>query len=231
LTLGVVVASVLIALGYGLWLADHPQLLLKLGTAAQLRQYANSDFVGYYSAHPQAEFAGQVWTHNALISVLTIALGITGIFPVYSAVSNAENVGMAGAIMGQYGRLDHFFLYIAPHGQLELYSIFLSVAAGLMISWSWIAPGARTRAQALAEDGRAFFAIAVGVILSLAVSGTIEGFVTHQSWPWPVKIGIGTAALLAFLAYQWVVGRRAFRAGETGDLDEFEGGARQIIAG
>jgi hypothetical protein len=38
-------------------------------------------------------------------------------------------------------------------------------------------------------------------------------------------------ALVAFLGYQWVVGGRAVRAGETGDLDEFEAGARRLVAG
>ena len=54
---------------------------------------------------------------------------------------------------------------------------------------------------------------------------------TRQDWPWPIKIGIGTVALVAFLIYQWVIGGKAFRAGETGDLDEFEAGARRIVAG
>ena len=56
-------------------------------------------------------------------------------------------------------------------------------------------------------------------------------FVTRQEWPWVIKIGIGTAALAAFLVYQWWVGGRAFRAGETGDLDESDAGARRIVAG
>ena len=94
--------------------------------------------------------------------------------------------------MNEFGRLDHFFLYIAPHGQLELYSIFLAAAAGLLIFWSWISPGGRTRAQALAEDGRAFFTIVVGLVLTLLISGIIEGYVTRQDWPWVIKIGIGT---------------------------------------
>jgi hypothetical protein len=46
-----------------------------------------------------------------------------------------------------------------------------------------------------------------------------------------VKIAIGVVALAAFLAYMLVVGRRAARAGETGDLSEFESGARRIVAG
>ena len=75
------------------------------------------------------------------------------------------------------------------------------------------------------------FTIVVGLALALLVSGLVEGFVTRQDWPWPIKIGIGTVALATFLVYQWVIGRRAFRAGETGDLDEFEAGARQLVAG
>jgi uncharacterized membrane protein SpoIIM required for sporulation len=101
----------------------------------------------------------------------------------------------------------------------------------MMLTWAWIAPGARTRAQALAEDGRTFFTVVIGLILSLAVSGTIEGVVTRQPWPWWIKIGIGTVALVGFLAYQWGVGGRAWRSGETGDLAEFEAGARNITAG
>jgi uncharacterized membrane protein SpoIIM required for sporulation len=222
---------VVIAVTYGAWLINDPKLLLNLGTPADLRHYANSSFVGYYSAHPGASFGAQVWTNNAWIAAQTIALGFTGVFPAYMVFSNAKGVGESAAIMHQYGHFENFFLYIAPHGQLELYSIFVGAAAGMYLFWSWIAPGARTRSQALAESGRAFFTIVIGLILSLAVSGTIEGFVTRQHWPWLIKIGIGTVALAAFLIYQWVIGRRAFRAGVTGDLDEFEAGARNITAG
>jgi uncharacterized membrane protein SpoIIM required for sporulation len=231
LTLVILAASVAVALIVGLWLNANPQLLLHVGTAAELKSYANQDFVGYYSAHPDAAFAGQVWTHNATLAAATIASGITGIGPIYFLFTNAYSIGQAGAIVAQYGRADHFWLYIAPHGQLELYSIFVSGAAGLMLFWAWVAPGTRTRQQALVEEGRAMFTVVVGLIISLAMSGTIEGFVTRQPWPWPLKIGIGTFALVIFLVYQWVVGRRAVRSGYSGDLDEFEGGATQLVAG
>jgi uncharacterized membrane protein SpoIIM required for sporulation len=230
ITLAVAAGFFVIAALYGFWLSANPQLLLNFGSAADLKRYANQEFVGYYSAHPDASFASQVWTNNAWITAQCIAAGITLVWPIWTVFSNAQQLGVSAAAMHEYGRLDHFFLYTAPHGQLELYSIFLACAAGLLIGWSWIAPGGRTRLQALSEDGRAMFTIVVGVILSLAVSGVVEGFVTRQAWPWPIKIGIGTIALAAFLIYQWIVGRRAARAGQTGDLDEFEAGARQITA-
>jgi hydrogenase-4 membrane subunit HyfE len=67
-------------------------------------------------------------------------------------------------------------------------------------------------------------------VLTLLISGIIEGYVTRQDWPWVIKIGIGTIALAAVLVYQWVLGRRAWRAGHNGDLDEFDAGAKQLIS-
>ena len=229
LTLAIAVVTAVIAIVYAVWLSSDPRLIAALGPHEALKKYAEQDFVSYYSNNPEAAFAGQVWTNNAWLAAQCIMFGILGLWVPVVILQNAIGLGQSAAVMNEFGRLDHFFLYIAPHGQLELYSIFTAAAAGLLIFWSWIAPGARTRPQALAQDGRAFFTIVVGLVVALFVSGIIEGFVTRQPWPWPVKIGIGTVALAAFLAYQWVVGGRARRLGQTGDLDEVEAGARRII--
>jgi len=231
LSLAVSLATVLIAVVYAVWAASNPLVLATLGDASALENYAKEDFVNYYSDNSGTSFTSFVWTNNAWLATQCIAFGILGVYAPYLLFTNAQSLGMTAAIMNEYDRLDVFFLYIAPHGQLELYAIFVAGATGIRISWSWIAPGARTRGQALAEDGRAFFTVVVGLILALLVSGVIEGFITRQPWPWPIKIGIGSVALLGFLVYQWVVGRRAYRAGETGDLEEFEAGARRLVAG
>jgi len=230
-SLAVTLATVLIGLAYGLWALSEPQVLANLGDEEMRRQLAEEDFVGYYSEYSSAAFTGQVWTNNAWIAAQCVAFGITGLWVPYVILQNAMNLGLTGALMAEHDRLDLFFLFIAPHGQLELYAIFVAAAGGLMIFWAWVAPGARSRGEALAQDGRALFALVVGLILMLLLSGVVEGFVTRQDWPWPIKIGIGTVALGVVLAYQWLLGRRAAQAGETGDLDEFEAGARRLVAG
>jgi uncharacterized membrane protein SpoIIM required for sporulation len=231
LTLAVAVATMLVATLYAVWATNNPQVLANFGSPAELEQLADQGFVSYYSENPAASFASRVWTNNAWIAAQCVAFGILGVYVPYIVLQNAQNLGVTAAVMFAYDEGDTFFLYIAPHGLLELTAIFVAAAAGLRIFWAWVAPGARTRGQALAEDARALFTVAIGLVFVLFISGIIEGFVTPAPWPWPVKIGIGAVALLAFLFYQVIVGGRASRAGETGDLTEFEAGSARVFAG
>jgi uncharacterized membrane protein SpoIIM required for sporulation len=230
-TAGVALATVVIATLYAVWIASNPQVVANLGTDAQIRQYVEQDFVAYYSNNPAASFAGQVWTNNAWIAAQCVAFGITGLWVPYVILQNAQGIGQAAGVMFAYGKGDVFFEYILPHGMLELTAVFVAAAAGLRIFWAWIAPGSRTRGQALAEDGRALFTVAIGLVFVLFVSGLVEGFVTPAPWPWAVKMVIGGGVLAAFLLYMCWWGGKVYRAGHTGDLDEFEAGARRIVAG
>ncbi|QWT25055.1 stage II sporulation protein M [Subtercola sp. PAMC28395] len=230
LVLVVALATLAVSTLYAVWALNDPQVLANFGTDDQLRKVAEQDFVNYYSNNPAASFTGQVWTNNAWITAQCVAFGIVGVYVPYLLLQNAINLGVNAAVLFHFGHADVFFQYILPHGMLELTAIFVGAAAGLRIFWAWIAPGPRTRGQALAEDGRALFTVAIGLVFVLLVSGVIEGFVTPQPWPWPVKIGIGAVALAAFLFYMLFVGGRAARAGQTGDLADFDAGAKRLVA-
>jgi uncharacterized membrane protein SpoIIM required for sporulation len=210
------------------WLVADPRALAAVGSNANLKQYLDHDFIDYYSRNPAASFAGQVWTNNAWLAAQSIATGILGVYVPYILLQNAINLGVAAGIFVHYDRADVMFSYILPHGMLELTSLFVAAAAGLRIFWAWVAPGPRTRGQALAQEGRALFAVAVGTAISLFCSGLIEGFVTPSALPVWLKIAIGALALAAFLTYMLGLGRRAVLAGETGDIDE---GIRRLVAG
>lgn len=107
----------------------------------------------------------------------------------------------------------------------------MAAAAGLHLCWALVAPGRRTRGEAVAAAGRSLATVAVGLVFALALSGVVEGFVTPQPWPWQVKLVLGAVALALFLCYMLVVGRRAFRRGETGDMTEYEAGTARLVAG
>ena len=230
-TLVIAVVFIAISVGTAAWISADPALLATLGPPDLLEQYADESFTGYYTENPAAVFMGMVWTNNAWIALQCVLFGITGVWPVNVLVQNAMGLGVSGAVMTAHGRADVMILYILPHGMLEMTSIFVAGAAGLHLFWSWVSPGHRSRAESLAAQGRSLATVAIGLVFALFLAGLVEGFVTGWALPWPVKIGIGAAALAVFLVYMLVIGGRAHRRGETGDLVEYEAGTPRLVAG
>ena len=218
LTAVIGVLFVAVASLYALWVVDTPGVIRALGTDEDLRRYVEEDFINYYSENPAASFAGLVWTNNAWIALQAVAFGVTGIWPAFILYQNAQGIGMAAGMMASYDRLDVFFLYILPHGFMELTAIFIATAAGLRIFWAWVSPGRRLRSVALAQEGRALITVALGLVLVLLVSGLVEGFVTPSTLPPWLRLTIGFLVFAAYWAYTLILGRRAVAAGHQGDL-------------
>jgi uncharacterized membrane protein SpoIIM required for sporulation len=217
-----------VAVAVGAWVAGDPAVQAALGTPEAIRQLVEEDFAAYYSSDAAAGFAAQVWTNNAWVCALVLIAGAFFVLPaVYVLAQNAINVGMVGGLMVAHGRGEVFLGLIAPHGLLELTAVFVAAGAGMRLGWQWIDPGPRPRSVALAQEGRAAVAIALGLVVVLLLSGLIEAFVTPSPLPTWARVGIGVLALGAFLAYIGTYGRRAARAGATGDLVG-DGGATEL---
>lgn len=215
-TVGLAFVAVSVAVGW--WVAANPGVQAFIGAPAEIQQLVEHDFEDYYSAHPAASFAAQVWTNNAWVAALSLIFGVLLLPVVYVLWQNVLNVGIAGGLMAAHGRLDVFFGLITPHGLLELTAVFVAAGVGLRVGWAWIDPGGRRRLDALAEQGRAAVGVAIGLVGVLLISGVIEAFVTPSGLPTWARIAIGAAAWCAFIAYVWTYGRRAALAGETGDV-------------
>jgi uncharacterized membrane protein SpoIIM required for sporulation len=200
------------------WLLQHPGAESALISPEEADQLVKVDFQHYYSEFAASHFAAQVWTNNAWVAALCIALGVFGLPVIWLLFANIFNVAVIGALMIDHNRGSVFFGLILPHGMLELTAVFVAAGVGLRLFWSWVEPGSRTRAQSLAHEGRSAIAVAMGLVLVLFVSGVIEAFVTPSSLPTWARIGIGAVAEAAFLTYVFTLGRRAFRAGHTGDV-------------
>lgn len=218
LLLGVALYAIFIAVFTGVWAGMHPEVLLAMNSEEEWRSYAQDAFAAYYSNYPAPDFMAQVWSNNASIAVMTVALFFTGVFPVYTLTSNFTVLGVSGAAMYRYGDIGVFFSLITPHGILELSCIILAVTIALRLLWTLLVPGPRTRTSALAQDGRELVPVALVLILLLAISGIEEAFLTPaplQTWG-KVTIALVVYAALVF----WIVffGLWAKRRGLSGDL-------------
>jgi uncharacterized membrane protein SpoIIM required for sporulation len=217
--IGATVFFLVVAVGVGGFVATSPEAQLAVAPPEVVQQLVEEDFENYYSSAPAQDFAAQVFTNNAYVAAQAIVLGILlGIPVLYVLAANALNVGVAGGLMAANDRSGLFFGLILPHGLLELTAVFVACGLGLKLGWTVVDPGRRSRSRALAEEGRSLVVGALGLALVLFVSGIIEAFVTPSPLPTWARIGIGVLAEIAFLAYVFGPGRRAVRAGITGDV-------------
>ena len=152
------------------------------------------------------------------MTAVCLVLGIAIIPVIVVLWVNIANLGVIAGFMIDAGRADVFYGLILPHGLLELTIIFVAAGAGLRLGWSWIAPARgpvrRPWPRRVARSG----AIALGSAVWLLISGLVEGFVTPSTLPAWARMTIGATVWLAFLAYVFTLGRRAARAGDTGDV-------------
>ncbi|WP_030422590.1 stage II sporulation protein M [Streptomyces sp. SCSIO 75703] len=220
--------STAVAALLGWWIGTHPEVQSAIAAPSELRELTRpgGQYETYYSSHPAASFAAQVWTNNAWAAALCLILGVfLGLPVLWILFQNMLNLGIGFGLMSSAGRLDTFLGLVLPHGLLELTAVFVAAGTGMRLGWTVIDPGPRTRRDALAEEGRAAIGMAIGLALVLFVSGAIEGFVTPSGLPTWARITIGVVAELAFLAYVYVLGGRAARSGQTGDLEAAGRGA------
>jgi len=217
--LGCLAGNVVVTAVMILWLLDNPAVEQSLLSPAEVDALVEEDFESYYSEYAAGEFAAQVWINNAWVAALCLALGILGAPVVYVLFNNIANLAVIGSIMHRNDHGQHFWGLLLPHGLLELTAVFVAGGVGLRLFWSWVEPGALTRAQSIAREGRTAGTVALGLVVVLFVSGLIEGFVTPSSLPTWARVGIGVLAEVVFLAYVFVLGRAAVRRGHTGDLD------------
>ncbi|MGB8388149.1 stage II sporulation protein M [Mycobacterium sp.] len=219
--LGTAAAFLAVVVVIALWVAGNPEVQSAVGTPSDIDELVNHDVASYYSEHPAAAFALQVWVNNSWVSLQCIALSVVLGLPIPIVLfHNAANVGLIAGLMFHAGKGGILLGLLAPHGPLELTAVFLAGATGMRLGWSVISPGDRPRGQVLAEQGRAVVSVAVGLVGVLLVSGLIEALVTPSPLPAFVRVGIGIIAEAAFLSYIVHFGRRAVKAGETGDIED-----------
>jgi uncharacterized membrane protein SpoIIM required for sporulation len=96
---------------------------------------------------------------------------------------------------------------------IELFSIQVAGAAGLILAAGIVRPGRARRVDALTAGAARALTLMLGVAGLLVVAGTIEGFVSPQRLSVDARFAIGALTAVALAAYLVFAGRQpAIRA-------------------
>jgi len=152
--------------------------------------------------------SSMIITNNIKVAMLAFAGGMTlGLLTLWEILNNGLMVGALGALFAAHGFGTDFWATIAPHGVIELTSIQISGAAGLLLAQAIVAPGRLRRIDALKANARRAGVLMIGVAGLLVIAGLIEGFVTPQRTSEIVRLGIGALTAAFLCAYILLGGR------------------------
>jgi uncharacterized membrane protein SpoIIM required for sporulation len=143
-----------------------------------------------------------IMTNNLSVTFMTFAMGITaGIGTLYMIFFNGLLLGVVGTACF----LNHMSLalwsFVAPHGVLELPSIFIAGGAGLRIAQGLLFPGFLSRKDSLQAAGTDAIQLIIGTIPMLVIAGILEAFLSPTSEPVLLKFSIAAGLLLLLLLY------------------------------
>ncbi|UCH36381.1 MAG: stage II sporulation protein M [Armatimonadota bacterium] len=150
-----------------------------------------------------------IMVNNVQVSFLAFSTGILlGLGTLLVLVFNGFVLGALAAGVGRTDAAVHFWAFVAPHGVIELPTIIISAAAGLLLGFAVIAPGEYSRIDALRVAGRQAGVMMLGVIAFLAVAGVVEGFFSPAVMPPVIKFAVAAILAMGFLAYVLLGGRQ-----------------------
>jgi uncharacterized membrane protein SpoIIM required for sporulation len=138
-------------------------------------------------------FASFLFQNNLRVGILAAATGVAaGVPSVILMFYNGMLLGVFAAIHHRAGITAEIWAWILPHGVTEMLAVVLCGGVGLMLGYAVIAPGLRTRRDALHDAGReagVTIACAFGMLVFAAI---VESFLRQSH--------LSTGARLMFAA-------------------------------
>ncbi len=165
--------------------------------------------------------SSKIMTNNLSVAFTTFALGITaGLGTLYMMAMNGVLLGVIAMSCWLAGMSLSLWSFVAPHGVLELPSIFIAGGAGLLLARGLLFPGTLPRRDSLAEAGTEAARLLVGSIPMLVIAGLVEAFISPTEMAAPFKFAIAFLLAVTLIAYLAMPDAGEARAGSWPSLPD-----------
>ena len=204
-----------------IWATHEPAKAAGLvpGGAQSVTSRDRADFG--LSADEKAETSAAIFTNNIRVTFLAFALGIA------AGVGALALLGYQGVVLGatfglaiHVGNGEPLFEFVFPHGILELSCIIVAGAAGMRMGWAIVAPGYRTRAEAMRAEAAGAIEMIAGTALVLVGCGIVEGSLSTSGIGLIPAIAVGVFLGGGFWSLVFFRGRPETAAVDTVDRAE-----------
>lgn len=213
LVAGLVFALPLFLLGLATYF--DPGLVLSVHDAETARQFdrmygpGSDPFGRERGADSDWVMFGHYIKNNIGIAFQCFAGGVfVGLGSLFFLAFNGAAAGSVAGYLTARGHGEAFYSFVVTHGAFELTAIVIAGAAGLRLGHALLAPGRRTRLEALKLAASEAAVLVYGTIAMLLIAAGVEAFWSSARWVSPaVKYGVGAACWVLVIAYLAAQGR------------------------
>lgn len=186
---------------------DFPRIILgDEYVEMTLENIEKGEPMAVYDRDNESDMFLGITLNNVMVAFRVFALGIltsfgTGIL----LFSNGVMVGAFQTFFIQQGLGWSSFLAIWLHGTLEISSIIVAGAAGLILGNGWLFPGTYGRMTSFRRSARRGLKVIIGTVPLFVCAAFIEGFLTrHTEWPDAMRLFIILLSFL-FVVYYFIL--------------------------
>lgn len=183
-----------------------------------LENIKNGNPTAVYSNGDETDMFFAITVNNIMVSLKVIAFGlltsvVSGLFLAYNGIM----VGSFVAFFMTQQQLDQALPVIMLHGTIELSSIVIAGAGGLILGNSFLFPGTYSRLDSFLAGAKKAIKIGVGLVPFFILAGFIESFITRYAfmhWIFKVVV-IGVSAFLIiyyFVIYPYLLSNGKFQS-------------------
>ena len=188
----------------------HPELASSVLGQQQISNvesmYASAEATGKIGrdAGTDVGMFGFYILNNVSIGLRTFAAGLlAGIGSIFMMVYNGVLFGAIAGHLQNVGLGPYLWRFVVGHGSFELTAIVLAGGAGLRLGLDFIAPGQRSRVDALIEGGKRGARLCLGIALMLLIAAFIEAFWSSMA-TLPATLMYSVAGVLWTLVFAWL---------------------------
>ncbi|MCZ6603066.1 MAG: stage II sporulation protein M [Planctomycetota bacterium] len=180
--------------------ADREELrqTLLMGRPDYERAKGEPDFQGGH----KALFASFLWANNTRVGLLAFFSGILGGIPtIILDLYNGLLIGVYTATFHRHGLAYEWWAWILPHGVTEFLAIILLSGGGLLIGHRVVAPGARSRVEALGSIRGQVLHLLLFAFPMFFVAAAIESWVRQSGMTDGTRYIFAAATALFWTGY------------------------------
>ena len=221
LTISLLVFSISMLIGAVSYLIDpeFAELILSEGYMDTTR--ANIDRGDPMAIYKDRDAFGMflyITLNNIRVALLTFALGVfAGIGSLVLLIQNGVMLGVFQYYFLDQGLFWESFSTIWIHGAIEISSIVIAGAAGLVMGGGWLFPGTLSRAQSFARSAREGVKIILGTIPLFIIAGFLESYLTrHTELPIAIRLLFILLCFAFIIWYYYIYPRLVVRRNPDG---------------